>query len=376
MIRSEDEVPMTQSWISTPTRRQWLVAAGGMAGLVLGGPLWAQGGRSRRDVPAYAPADIVHGLHAFWSVPRAEAFTVRTQALFEALRALDALAPSGAASARAELEAARVAWIVAMLAWERLSAVGLGPLVERRVARRIDFAPARPSLIEHAIQTQPQGPAAMERIGTPAKGLPALEWLLWVRPETLAPGSAASRYAVEAAAALLREAQALQTGFQDLATRTLSDTGEAAAGLGEFVNQWVGGLERLRWAHMEKPLRARGTELPRAASGQTVDSWSAQWTALRALAVWDPEEGPMPSPGHGLVPLENCLRARRLTAHADALVQHVGLVTRRLQAVRGTPTLARVQGATQAMAVLRRWAETRLAPALDVSLQFSDADGD
>lgn len=31
--------------------------------------------------------------------------------------------------------------------------------------------------------------------------------------------------------------------------------------MSEFVNQWVGGLD-LRWAHMEKPLRAAGTRPP------------------------------------------------------------------------------------------------------------------
>jgi uncharacterized protein len=47
----------------------------------------------------------------------------------------------------------------------------------------------------------------MELIGTPAKGLPALEWLLWVKP--IQPASAECRYAVQVAAEIQREAQAL-----------------------------------------------------------------------------------------------------------------------------------------------------------------------
>jgi hypothetical protein len=43
--------------------------------------------------------------------------------------------------------------------------------------------------------------------------------------------------------------------------------------MSEFVNQWVGGMERLRWAHMEKPLRAaqgsKAPEYPRNASQST-----------------------------------------------------------------------------------------------------------
>ena len=40
--------------------------------------------------------------------------------------------------------------------------------------------------------------------------------------------------------------------------------------MSEIVNQWIGGVERLRWAAMEKPLRAAAggsAEYPRGAAG-------------------------------------------------------------------------------------------------------------
>lgn len=351
-------------------RRRLLAAAAGAAWLAVGGPAWAQADWSRVAVPAYSPADILRGLHRFWTVPRAQAFTDRAQSLVQSLGAL--------AQGQGGLPAARAAWAEAMLAWERLSAVSLGPLIERRSARQIDFAPTRPALIERAIQAQPRGPAAMESIGTPAQGLPALEWLLWTRP--LAQDPAAHGYAIEVAGAVLREAQALLAGLQRLAERDTGASeevaGEAIAGLGEFVNQWVGGLERLRWAHMEKPLRAGRAELPRAASGRTVDSWMAQWEALRTLAVFDAASGGVPAPGEGLVPLETCLRARGLNLLADKLARQAGRVSDSLRNLPRTPTLARLGGATRAMAALKTLAEAELASSLDVSLGFSDADGD
>ena len=82
--------------------------------------------------------------------------------------------------------------------------MAVGPLLTRRSQRQIDFSPTRPALTERAIESEPAGLQAMERIGTPAKGLPALEWLLWTQP--VAPGSAACRYAAEVALDIEREA--------------------------------------------------------------------------------------------------------------------------------------------------------------------------
>ncbi len=144
-----------------------------------------------------------------------------------------------------------------MLAWESLSAVAVGPVVARRAQRQIDFAPTRPQLIERAIKAQPQGATAFERVGMPAKGLPALEWLLWTQPAQ--PASPACSYAVEVALDVEREAVAQQAAFREAAQTdwAAEDQQERSTqAMGEFINQWVGGIERLRWAHMEKPLRA------------------------------------------------------------------------------------------------------------------------
>src|SRR5204862_1662718 len=76
------------------------------------------------------------------------------------------------------LSAARAAWIDSMLAWEKASAIPFGPLLTRHSLVRIDYWPARPHLIDRALLKPPSTIKGLELIGGPAKGLPALEWLL------------------------------------------------------------------------------------------------------------------------------------------------------------------------------------------------------
>jgi len=348
-------------------------------GLLAGDPAAAQNTDwNQVAVPNYSPASVLQGLHQHWTLPRADDFARQAQGLPVAVKALcEAQAPAGQA-----LAAARGQWQSTAHAWERLSAVAIGPLVARRSQRQIDFSPTRPGLIEKAIESGPGGAQAMERIGTPAKGLPALEWLLWTRPA--APGSAACRYAGEVALDVEREALALQREFQALAGADWPAAGpdKLAAGVGELVNQWVGGLERLRWAQMEKPLRAAKSkggapEWPRAASRQTAASWAAQWEALRSLGLAT-GGAQVPLPGQGLVPLETYLRGKGAPEVADALAAAGRQADLRLQKItRGpAPAAAAVLEAGRALARLKRVAEGEVAPALDVGMGFSDADGD
>jgi hypothetical protein len=330
-------------------------------------PAQAQSNWARVAVPSYTAVHLLQGLHAHWMAPQADAFAGAAQALVPALQQY------GAAPTDASLDAARAQWLLTTRAWERLSALALGPLLERRSMRRIDFTPTRPALIERAVVTAPKGALALERIGTPAKGLPALEWLLWTKAMT----RAACAYAVELGIEIEQEAAALQAQFRALAERGPDEWTEALAiaGMGEFVNQWVGGIERLRWAQMEKPLRSgRKAELPRATSGSTAASWAAQWLSLRAMALFQGRAAP--APGAGLVTIESYLRGRGANAVADRLVKAVAQVDRDLQGLSPAAPVAHVLQAAKALAALKGLAETTLAPALEVSIGFSDADGD
>nr|WP_297352822.1 imelysin family protein [uncultured Caldimonas sp.] len=316
-------------------------------------------------VPFYTPLHFVQGLYQHWHAPRAVEFAERSRALTQA---------AGAACTTGQRESARDAWRQAALAWDRLASMSVGPLVLRRSARQIDFQPTRPKLIERAIAAAPADARAMERVGTPGKGLPALEWLLWGtewRADT-----PTCRYAVQVAADIEREAQALREAYGQAARHRWADE-EASAAMSEAVNQWVGAIERLRWQDIGRPAAsAHGTtpEFPRAASDSSAASWGHRWQAIEAVTVQG-DTAP-PAPGDGLVPIETYLRGRGLNPLADRLRAAAREAGTAVNALASGATPGRVAAATTALGGLKRLAEGDVAAALNVNIGFSDADGD
>ena len=359
-----------------PLKPALVVLAG--AAVLLGGTAQAQTVPSNVAVPFYTAGDFMRGVYRFWYAPQAAAFAEQAGGLPTAISAV-CDADAGAATAR--LEQARERWKVSALAWDRLSGVQVGPLVQRRSARQIDFTPTRPELIKRAIQAAPQDATAMESIGTPAKGLPALEWLLWSQP--IEPATPACRYAVQVAADIQREADTLAKAFGELAARPPGEAEESnGPAMSELVNQWTGALERLRWAEMEKPRLAGSAQggrnaapYARSASGQTAARWAAQWQALRTLGASPAQATEAPRPGTGLAPIETYLRGLGRNEPADKLAQSVGTADKALQNIAPT-NRAGVTAAGRSLAELKKLAEAEIAPALEVSIGFSDADGD
>lgn len=315
-------------------------------------------------VPYYTPPDFVQGQRDGWYRPRAADFVAACDRLVAAIQALCGGAPIGAA---------RQAWLAALLDWARLSAVAVGPLIERRSARRIDFAPTRVDAVARAIVRRPSGEADFDTIGSAGKGFGALEQLLWPRAPT---DAAACRYGAEVAADIRREAQALAMAF---AAPLGDEEAQTLAAMSEAVNQWVGGIEQLRVQGLERPLReasARGLARPvpaRAASGAGLAEREARWAALRALAVFEGAQAP--AAGQGLVALEPYLRGKGLNPLADRLAAAARGVDHGLAAAR-EPRPERWRAAARSLAALRSVVETEVAAALDIRLGFSDADGD
>lgn len=337
-------------------------------------PAW-----QRDAVPFYDTVHALQGIYGHWALPRAQDFDRNARALVPAVAAL---CQASASDTKTALDAARAAWQTTARAWEQLAAVSIGPVIARRSQRAIDFTPTRPALIEKAIVTQPQGAKAFERIGTPAKGLPALEWLLWTRP--VSPNGPACSYAHEVAQDVARESAALQAAFTTAASTDWGAEDEqeqSTQAISEFVNQWVGGIERLRWAQMEKPLRAaqgtRAPDYPRAASDDTLAAWAATWAGLRSVTAL-PAQTAVPTPGEALVPLEMYLRGKGLNPLADKLHQATGKADASMAQVQkaGIKNKAAIQQTARDLAALKFLAESEVAPALQVSIGFSDADGD
>lgn len=352
------------------TPRQILCAAA--LALLAAAPVHAQEVDANMAIPFYNTAHAVQGLYGQWFSPQAKAAQASAQALNQALRA-HCTAPAG--SAAATLQTARQAYVQSSRQWSSLSAVALGPLVERRSARLVDFRPMRPALLKKAIQSAPADLAAMERIGAPAKGYPALENLLWTQP--VEPQTPACAYATLVAEEIGAEMGILGNGFAKLAAQDWSEDGDATTeAMAEFINQWVGGLERLRWADMEKPLRSAGSKPPaweHLASGSTLEIWRAHWQGLRTLAV--SVDRKVPQPGVDIVPIESYLRGRGLNPLADRWLKAVNEADAGMRALT-EPTAKAVDAATKPLSRLKRLMEGEVAPALEVNIGFSDADGD
>lgn len=334
--------------------------------------MWAAGAaHAVTAVPYYTPAHFVEGLYAHWYVPRSAELAQRSGAMQQAVQQWCEAAPPAERAARV---AARTAWQSAAQAWDRLSAVAVGPLVQRRSARQIDFHPTRPRLIERGIAAAPADAKDMERVGTPGKGFPALEWLLW--REQVTARTPACRYAVQVAAEIDREAVALRDAFAGAVQRGWEDE-QASQAMGEAVNQWVGAVERLRWADIGRPAASahgNAPEFPRAASGGSGAAWTARWAGIEALTVQG--AGAPPAPGAGLVPVETYLRGRGLNPLADRLRASVQAVQAPLGALAQSAAAAQVPAVTAALGEFKRVAEGDVAAALNVNIGFSDADGD
>jgi uncharacterized protein len=297
-------------------------------------------------VPFLSPQAWLRSLDERWYAPRSVEFAQAAARLSDTLASACAAAP------------AQRAWRDTMLAWERLSAVQTGALVERRSARTLDFQPARPAAIERAMATPDVDIAS---VGSPALGLPALEWLLWRTPLR----GASCAYAQRVAAHLAAEAKSLAADFGAPRERDDETTQRDFAAL---MSQLVGGVATLRWAQIGKPRREGKAQWPRATSGLTRTAWQARAQALQQLLEHHAQ-------ADAPVALEPFLRGRGLNPLADR-VRQASLRAAAAMAAASPANAARLPAAEQALAALEQVLGGEVAPALEVTIGFSDADGD
>jgi predicted lipoprotein len=333
---------------------------------------WAQTAGRALAFPYYSGEQALQGLYGQHLPPLARAFEREARALTAAARQHCA-APGSSGALK---DACRRT----LLAWAALSSPSLGPVIERRSQRQIDFWPTRPALLEKALKSAPQTLADMERIGTPAKGFPAMERLLAGKPSP-----AHCPYLVLIAEGIEAEARALRAGFEEPATRDwTADEEGARSAFAEWINQWLGGLERLRWIHIEQPVQRARTagkghqpEFARLAAADNAAEWRTQWQALRAQARLRPEQIAMPpQPGQGPIPIEGLLMGKGQIALAQRWGTALDAADAAMQRLPAKPSDAALMALSKTLKGVTTLYQTEVAAALDVPLGFSDADGD
>lgn len=268
----------------------------------------------------------------------------------------------------------------AYLAWLELSAVVMGPMLDNNTVRQIDFRPLRLNLLERAIKKQPQGAQAMALIGSPAKGFPALEYLL--TQNDFKSGTPQCNYAHEVVLDIARTVAGLR--WQTSATQANQDDAQAlGAGMQLYFNQLVGATHNLAWERMEKPLLKNKDEAsanmapaghwPFSEFQLTEKAWAAQWQGIEHLLMVTGQT--VPQANTQVIPLEAYLRGLGKIELADTLVTYSSAVAVAMRSNDITKP-ASVEQSVKALKVLKGFLENEVAKGLKVSIQFSSSDGD
>jgi uncharacterized protein len=304
---------------------------------------------AQTPAPIVSPAQWMRSLADDFLVPGYEALSARARELESATRTLCS------APGTSELAHARERWRAAALEWRRVAVVPIGPTLARRSARRLDFWPTRPGDVEAAIARTEAG-ATLERVGVSARGLPALEYLLFADVRLSRPAHAARcRYAAVLAAEVGVETAALATEWRKWGAQWPDAAGEDAAhaAMTDGLNALVGALEQLRLRRLQKP-RASTTQAELLAGFEGVEQALAG--ANRVL--------------RGLGHLELAERVEGLAREARASLQALPPA---LDAKSAAAARARAAGP---LGRLQTALATDVADALRVTVGFNESDGD
>ncbi|MCB1954419.1 MAG: imelysin family protein [Rhodocyclaceae bacterium] len=327
--------------------------------------LLALPGRAEAPAPMLEPSAMASALAEKVLVPGYAALQRDVDAL---AKATDGFCGGSGTS----LDEVRSAWRHAALSLRRISALSFGPALESRILRRIDYWPTRPSLVEQGIERLAADPGDTARIGLPARGLPAIEYLLFVSDPPLAP-AAKSRCAYltwlgrDVAEQLSPLPEALRHWAESM--RDSEFDGERAL-LDESLNVLIGSTEAFREKYVEK-LRTRGIDASDGGrSGSTLPHLNAYFEGL-ATALQGTEGVP------GLI---GFLRGRGHLSLADALGDQItqvrsalGSLPDPLDSRQGRESL---DALGKTLAGLQRMLTEDAADALQVAVGFGEGDGD
>lgn len=286
------------------------------------------------------------------------------------------------------LSEARTGWWGARGAWKQVEIVQFGPIVEypERLGPKLDDWPVNESAVEELVEGS--GELDFDAMGSATRGLPVVEYLLYVPDEgilsVLATGSrrcaVLSGAAADVQANAERMVEAWQAAWRDrLASPTpddddMYDTPQDV--VDEWVNRMVFTVENIRATRLGKPLGdAAGGELQPDAIESRYSGRSLQDARDAFSGVEKAWNG-----------AEDAVGVRNLVIDDGALVDRIDMLmeeTRgRLAAIPETledtivlepEVVVLAQDALQALQVAL---QVELAQSLSVTITFNDNDGD
>ena len=319
---------------------------------------------------AVAPAEVdLAAVAADVIVPRYQTFATEADELAGAVDGLCAT-PSPAA-----LEAAQAQWGETRAAWRQTMAFGFGPAMDLRTMSDVDFGTSAGKVEDVVAGTDPVTAEAVGQLGANARGLGAIEQLLFGEDAstlTSTTGARRCQYAAAASTLVAGAADEVLAGWTSGAepyAEALDD--DAQASLNDIFNEVIRTLQGVADQKLATALGDR--------SGEPEPEVADPGPAHRGLDdMLDDLDGVMASyeavlePGIARQSADAASRTRaELTAGIEALSGVAGPLTAAV-----ADDLDGLTAAQEQLKTAKRTLATEVASLLGLTLTFSDADGD
>ena len=310
-------------------------------------------------------------------------FIDRLRELEEASQSLEATVNES------RLEATQRAWHEARRPWKETEVFKFGPVADEplRYGAKIDFWPARPDDVEAVLNTADE--LVVEDLGAAAKGLPAIEYLLFAEGalESFEMQLRRHEYLQLLVSDLIVQAQALKEAWDPEGGNYLNELVNAGSSsemydtlsmaLSEVVNRMAFTVENIRADKLQAGIGSDGTPQPdnleSSFSGRSIDDILDNLRGIEVLYFGDT--------GQGIGALDAYLQHRGYTLGGR---MHSALGDSRGALERVDSPLSEaivdqqdaVHEAIETLGVLQRLIQVDMIGALSLSVRFNDNDGD
>lgn len=282
-------------------------------------------------------------------------------------------------------QAAQTAWLRAYQSWVAATSLVVGDETTASALRQIYFRPTRVSLIDEAI-AQGAGrnaTVATDEIGVAAKGLAALEYVLYTgakTPERCAYANWLANELVVGAQQLNRATQTLVVQRQEALKNPSTRVPATAQSIEEFTNIFIGKTSEVLGRDLIKLSVIKKDAVLSPYAGQSKAILQAQLRAWQDLLIG--RAGREGGWGYGFVDYLN--NDAKQTKLAQDLQHKVAVAMRAVDQLPANfaplaqkqPLPKNVNAAIDALQDVQLLLESDVADALGVAVSFNDADGD